>query len=97
MQVLLLLAFLAIGGGGSMSAAWVYTGMAIRIAEDLGLNRSVENWSVSPFSEEEKESRKFVWYGCILMDRYVSSFIGRHGVRSLLSSYARTLLIETGR
>lgn len=68
-----------------MSAAWVYSGMAIRIAEDLGLNRAVENWSVSPFSEEEKESRKFVWFGCILMDRYVSSFIGRPGVRHFSS------------
>lgn len=84
-QVLLLLSYLAIGGGGSMSAAWVYSGMAIRIAEDLGLNRAVENWSVSPFSEEEKESRKFVWFGCILMDRYVSSFIGRPGVRRAFS------------
>ncbi|KAM0788534.1 hypothetical protein ACM66B_001662 [Microbotryomycetes sp. NB124-2] len=79
-QALLLLAYREIGTG-AMSASWLFTGMAIRMAQDLGLHRDVEKWflPVSKFSHEEKQTRKRVWWGCIILDRYTASYIGRPG------------------
>ncbi|KAK4053492.1 hypothetical protein OIV83_001659 [Microbotryomycetes sp. JL201] len=79
-QALLLLAYREIGTG-AMSASWLFTGMAIRMAQDLGLFRDVEKWflPVSKFSHEEKQTRKRVWWGCIILDRYTASYIGRPG------------------
>lgn len=70
-QVLLLLSYREIGTGSS--SAWLFAGMATRIAQDLGLFRDLP---VQRFSHEDKQTRKRVWYGCILLDRYVSCFIG---------------------
>lgn len=42
-QALLLLAYREIGTG-AMSASWLFTGMAIRMAQDLGLFRDVDKW-----------------------------------------------------
>ncbi|KAM0754933.1 hypothetical protein T439DRAFT_377335 [Meredithblackwellia eburnea MCA 4105] len=79
-QALLLMAYREIGTG-AMSASWLYTGMGIRMAQDLGLFRDVEKWflPVQRFSHEEKQTRKRVWWGCVIMDRYTSSYIGRPG------------------
>ncbi|KDE03870.1 hypothetical protein MVLG_05692 [Microbotryum lychnidis-dioicae p1A1 Lamole] len=79
-QSLLLLAYREIGTG-AMSSSWLYTGMAIRMAQDLGLFRDVEKWflPVQRFSHEEKQTRKRVWWGCIILDRYTASYIGRPG------------------
>ncbi|ORY73251.1 fungal-specific transcription factor domain-domain-containing protein [Leucosporidium creatinivorum] len=79
-QALLLMAYREIGTGG-MSASWLFTGMAIRMAQDLGLFRDVEKWflPVQRFSHEEKQTRKRVWWGCIILDRYTASYIGRPG------------------
>lgn len=79
-QALLLMAYREIGTGG-MSASWLFTGMAIRMAQDLGLFRDVEKWflPVQQFSHEEKQTRKRVWWGCIILDRYTASYIGRPG------------------
>ncbi|KAI5480235.1 hypothetical protein MNV49_001566 [Pseudohyphozyma bogoriensis] len=79
-QALLLMAYREIGTG-AMSASWLFTGMAIRMAQDLGLFRDVEKWylPVQRFSHEEKQTRKRVWWGCIILDRYTSSYIGRPG------------------
>ncbi|SDA02837.1 BZ3500_MvSof-1268-A1-R1_Chr11-1g03181 [Microbotryum saponariae] len=79
-QSLLLLAYREIGTG-AMSSSWLFTGMAIRMAQDLGLFRDVEKWflPVQRFSHEEKQTRKRVWWGCIILDRYTASYIGRPG------------------
>ena len=29
------------------------------------------------FSEEELSERKRIWYGCVIMDKYVSAYIGK--------------------
>ncbi|GAA98879.1 uncharacterized protein L969DRAFT_76668 [Mixia osmundae IAM 14324] len=75
----LLLISLREAGCSRLSQSWLYVGMATRIAQDLGLFRDVERWfmPVSKFSHIDKLVRKRVWYGCILMDKYVSAFIGR--------------------
>ncbi|GAA6042703.1 hypothetical protein JCM8097_003755 [Rhodosporidiobolus ruineniae] len=79
-QALLLISYREIGVG-AMSSAWMNCGMAIRMAQDLGLFRDVEKWylPVQKFTHEEKQTRKRVWWTCIIMDRYTSSYIGRPG------------------
>ncbi|GAA5858288.1 hypothetical protein JCM1840_001131 [Sporobolomyces johnsonii] len=79
-QALLLISYREIGTG-AMSSAWMSAGMAIRMAQDLGLFRDVEKWflPVQRFTHEEKQTRKRIWWGCIILDRYTSSYIGRPG------------------
>lgn len=69
-QTLLLMAYREIGVG-AMSSAWMAGGMAIRMAQDLGLFRDVEKWflPVQRFSHEEKQTRKRVWWGCIIIGK----------------------------
>ncbi|GAA6023010.1 hypothetical protein JCM10207_002039 [Rhodosporidiobolus poonsookiae] len=79
-QALLLISYREIGVG-AMSSAWMSCGMAIRMAQDLGLFRDVEKWflPVQRFGHEEKQTRKRVWWACIILDRYTASYIGRPG------------------
>ncbi|TRM66968.1 fungal-specific transcription factor domain-containing protein [Schizophyllum amplum] len=80
-QALLLMGYREIGIG-AMAEAWTYVGMAVRMAQDLGMHRSADGWSRTRlggklFSEEELSERKRIWYGCVIMDKYVSAYIGR--------------------
>ncbi|GAA5902640.1 hypothetical protein JCM8208_007026 [Rhodotorula glutinis] len=79
-QALLLISYREIGVG-AMSSAWMNCGMAIRMAQDLGLFRDVEKWylPIQRFTHEEKQARKRVWWACVILDRYTSSYIGRPG------------------
>jgi hypothetical protein len=79
-QALLLMGYREIGVG-AMAQAWTYIGMAIRMAQDLGMHRSADGWARVGlggrlFSEWELHERKRIWYGCVIMDKYVSSYIG---------------------
>lgn len=58
----------------------IYTGVAIRMAIDLGLNRNADKWQyrgADLFSPEDKQMRKQVWYGCIMADEYSSVYMGK--------------------
>ncbi|OBZ84950.1 Nitrogen assimilation transcription factor nit-4 [Choanephora cucurbitarum] len=61
---------------GAMKAAraWLYSGMAFRMAQDLGLNRNCDHWSILP---EEREHRKRVFWCCYVVDRITSAVYGR--------------------
>jgi hypothetical protein len=48
--------------------AWTVHGLAITMAFQLGLHSPRTNRDFSPV---ESEIRKRVWYGCILLDRYL--------------------------
>lgn len=79
-QALLLLGYREIGIG-AMAQAWVYIGMAVRMAQDLGMHRSADGWVRAGlggklFPEWELQERKRIWYSCVIMDRYVSTYIG---------------------
>ncbi|CDS06862.1 hypothetical protein LRAMOSA09387 [Lichtheimia ramosa] len=72
-QALLLL---AIHQHGTMKYArgWLYSGMAFRMALDLGLHRNCDHWNVPP---DERERRKRVFWCCFIMDRLTSAIYGR--------------------
>ncbi|ORZ22512.1 fungal-specific transcription factor domain-domain-containing protein [Absidia repens] len=53
---------------------WFRTGMAIRMAQDLGLHRSSTGWHIP---EPEMELRRRIWYITYLMDRWVAAELGR--------------------
>jgi hypothetical protein len=55
------------------SGRWFLTGMAIRMAQDLGLHRDCSNWLIPDY---EIELRKRIWYGAYLMDRWVGAELG---------------------
>lgn len=78
-QALLLLGYREFGIGG-MEQGWIYIGMAIRMAIDLGMNRNSDNWKIhgaEMFDEEETQTRRQIWWVCILSDRYGSIYMGR--------------------
>jgi hypothetical protein len=67
-------------GIGSMEQGWLYIGMAIRMAQDLGLNRAADNWQFSGrkmFSDQENQERKQIWWACCIADKYSSTYMGR--------------------
>ncbi|KAJ7173068.1 fungal-specific transcription factor domain-containing protein [Mycena crocata] len=81
-QALLLMGFREIGIG-AMAQAWIYIGMAVRMAQDLGMQRDADGWVRAGvrdgklFDEWEIAERRRVWYACVIMDKYVSTYIGR--------------------
>ncbi|KAJ7778867.1 fungal-specific transcription factor domain-containing protein [Mycena olivaceomarginata] len=77
---LLLMGFREIGIG-AMAQAWIYIGMAVRMAQDLGMQRDADGWVRAGdgklFGEWEIAERRRIWYACVIMDKYVSTYIGR--------------------
>ncbi|KAJ7920675.1 fungal-specific transcription factor domain-containing protein [Mycena leptocephala] len=126
-QALLLMGFREIGIG-AMAQAWIYIGMAVRMAQDLGMQRDADGWvragvrvghkNASQGKEKGKSAsrdaagdeermiedksqpggreggevgrsedgklfgpweiaeRRRIWYACVIMDKYVSTYIG---------------------
>jgi hypothetical protein len=73
-QALILSAYFDVGVG-AMASAWHATGLALRTALDIGLNRPVDEW-VTPegtryFTKTEVETCRRVWYGVLLLEKYV--------------------------
>jgi hypothetical protein len=67
-------------GIGSMEQGWLYIGMAIRMALDLGLNRAADNWQINGqkiFCDEENQARKQIWWACCIADKFSSTYMGR--------------------
>ncbi|KAJ7459181.1 fungal-specific transcription factor domain-containing protein [Mycena galericulata] len=80
-QTLLLLGYREFGIG-SMEQGWIYIGMAIRMAIDLGLNCNLGEWRSGNgdhtlFSPEETQTRRQIWWACCVADRYGSMYMGR--------------------
>lgn len=45
------------------------------------MHRSAEKWQrtgAEVFTESERQVRKRIWYSCVIMDKYVSTYIGAH-------------------
>ncbi|KAH9833806.1 fungal-specific transcription factor domain-containing protein [Rhodofomes roseus] len=76
-QAWLLLAYRNVGIG-CLEAGWMHTGLAIRMAQGLGLHRDTQGLISSGLtSEEERVARQQVWAGCIIADRHLSVLLGR--------------------
>lgn len=78
-QALLLLGYREFGIG-SMEQGWLFIGMAIRMAFDLGLNCDSTNWKIHGhdlFAPQETQTRRQIWWACCLADRYGSVYMGR--------------------
>jgi len=78
-QALLLLGYREVGIG-AMAQAWIYVRMAVAMAQDLGMHKTAEKWKRTGgnmFSRAELQERRRIWYACVVMDKYVSSYIGR--------------------
>ncbi|KAJ8523288.1 hypothetical protein ONZ45_g253 [Pleurotus djamor] len=78
-QALLLLGYREFGIG-SMEQAWIFIGMGIRMAVDLGLNCDSGKWKSNGrdlLTPEETQTRKHIWWTCCLADRYGSVYMGR--------------------
>ncbi|KAI7901015.1 fungal-specific transcription factor domain-containing protein [Cokeromyces recurvatus] len=53
---------------------WILAGMAVRMAQDLGLHRTLTTVEVST---EFKEKRKKLWYSVYITDRWCCALMGR--------------------
>ncbi|KAG2234509.1 hypothetical protein INT48_007322 [Thamnidium elegans] len=58
----------------SWSSGWLLNCVAVRMSQDIGLHRSSETWNIS---QEEKETRRTVWWSVYILDRWLSSGTGR--------------------
>ncbi|KAI9010500.1 fungal-specific transcription factor domain-containing protein [Phycomyces nitens] len=61
-------------GAMKPARAWLYSGMAFRMAQDLGLHRNCDHWDIPA---EERERRKRVFWCCYILDRILSASYGR--------------------
>ncbi|KAF9116511.1 hypothetical protein BGX27_001805 [Mortierella sp. AM989] len=73
-QALLLMVTYRFASAKSGGRVWVMLGMAIRMAQDLGMHRNAARWHLPPL---ETEVRKRLWWACYIMDRWVSAATGR--------------------
>ncbi|KAJ1735915.1 hypothetical protein LPJ61_000288 [Coemansia biformis] len=66
---------------GTMSTrSWLYSGMAIRKAYDLGLHRDVgvaKHKGTTVLSRTDAQIRQRAWWGCYVIDIMVSATLGR--------------------
>ncbi|KAL7317630.1 hypothetical protein PS15m_003962 [Mucor circinelloides] len=58
----------------SWTSGWLLNCIAVRMSQDIGLNRSTEGWSIS---EQEKQTRRMVWAAGYVLDRWFSAGTGR--------------------
>lgn len=73
-QALLLMVTYRFTSAKSGGRVWVMLGMAIRMAQDLGMHRNSARWHLPPL---ETEVRKRLWWTLYVMDRWVSASMGR--------------------
>ncbi|KAJ3098486.1 hypothetical protein HDU97_003985 [Phlyctochytrium planicorne] len=68
-------------GSGRGSAAWMYSGMAIRMAQELKLNIEPEFDESSSVGTKmswlERERRRRIWWTCFVLDRYAGAAADR--------------------
>ncbi|CUM65837.1 uncharacterized protein PRCAT00003486001 [Priceomyces carsonii] len=65
-------------GIGCNSIGWVHSGMAVRIAIDLGIHHDAAKLAeLGYISEEEVKVRNTTFWGCYLFDQGWSSYLGR--------------------
>lgn len=65
-------------GRGNRTQAWLYSGMAFRLVEDLGITIDSRKYSgTAQFSDEDIEIRNRLFWSCYFWDKLVSLYFGR--------------------
>ncbi|KZV76951.1 hypothetical protein PENSPDRAFT_741072 [Peniophora sp. CONT] len=67
-------------GIGQMEHGWLYTGMGLRMAIDLGLHRDASHWKRDGreiFTPMEVQARRQLWWACQKADKYSAVYMGR--------------------
>lgn len=64
-------------GCGREGKGWVYSGLSFRMAFDLGLNVDATNIGTHNLTEEEIDARRITFWGCYLIDKCWSNYLGR--------------------
>jgi hypothetical protein len=65
-------------GRGNRTQAWLYSGMAFRLLDDLGISIDSRKYSGSAqLSDEDIEIRNRLFWGCYFWDKVVSLYFGR--------------------
>ncbi|KAG9247368.1 fungal-specific transcription factor domain-containing protein [Calycina marina] len=66
-------------GCGREAKGWVYSGMAFRMAQDMGLNLDSGGMTNSKetLDEGEVDARRVTFWGCFLFDKCWSNYLGR--------------------
>ncbi|KAF9874800.1 nitrogen assimilation transcription factor nira [Colletotrichum karsti] len=66
-------------GCGREAKGWVYSGMAFRMAQDLGLNFDDGGMSTDKqnLGEHAVDARRMTFWGCFLFDKAWSNYLGR--------------------
>ena len=63
---------------GSISQAWLYSGMAFRMVSDLGLHYSTGKIMMfGQLSAEDLEIRRRLFWSCYFWDKAISLYLGR--------------------
>ncbi|KAI1318776.1 hypothetical protein EDD11_005847 [Mortierella claussenii] len=62
---------------GRASLRFMYVGMAIRMAQEMGLNRPVDPKRLKDMDERELQIRKTIWWSCYQADRWTSAALGK--------------------
>lgn len=87
-QTLLCLAFYDIGNGEN-PLAWYESGLAFRIAHEIGLHLNPETWDdvyADELSKVDIEVRSRIYWGCYLADHLISVLFGRSNTLRLSNS-----------
>ncbi|KAJ5799793.1 transcriptional regulator family: Fungal Specific TF [Penicillium psychrosexuale] len=64
-------------GCGREGKGWVYSGLSFRMAFDLGLNLDSANLGAHSLTDEEIDARRITFWGCYLIDKCWSNYLGR--------------------
>lgn len=76
LQALILLGHREIGHGKT-SKGWLFSGMAFRIAHEMGLHLDPNNWKGSDDSRVEREILRRTYWAAFIADKQLSLYFGR--------------------
>jgi hypothetical protein len=63
-------------GRGNLTQAWLYSGMAFRLAEDIGVVFDGRKYGVQ-LSTEDIEIRNRLFWSCYFWDKLIALYLGR--------------------
>lgn len=92
LQALLLLGHREIGIGKA-SKGWLFSGMAFRLAHEMGLHLDPNNWTGSDDSRIEREILRRTYWAAFVADKQLSLYFGRPPALVGLFSYMNDVLL----